>query len=131
MAGGWGPALAAAASVSAGCSACCCGRPAGGGRARVPLRAVAGFGLGGLIGLLLLAPVGLWRAWRRRADRRGATGERADPPDGTGLWHTADAERDAAPVAAAGTPGRAVIEAPEAEENQPERPEEREARRVL
>lgn len=34
----------------------------------VPALAVAGFGLGGLLGLLLLAPVGLWRAWRRRPD---------------------------------------------------------------
>ena len=43
----------------------------------VPSLAVAGLGLGGLIGLLLLAPVGVWRAWRRRARRREA--EPADP----------------------------------------------------
>ena len=93
-------------------------------RELVPSLAVAGFGLGGLIGLLLLAPVGLWRAWRRRARRRAAAPERADLPDGTGLWHTADPEREAAPAAAAELPGQAVVEAPTAEETEPERPEE-------
>ena len=93
----------------------------------VPSLAAAGLGLGGLIGLLLLAPVGLWRAWRRRARRRMAAPERADLPDGTGLWHTADPEREAAPAAAAQLPGQAVIDAPAAEETEPERPEEPEA----
>src|SRR4051794_15016334 len=37
-----------------------------------PSLAVAGLGLGGLVGLFLLAPVGLWRAWRRRRARRRA-----------------------------------------------------------
>src|SRR4051794_6869087 len=95
--------------------------------ALVPSLAVAGFGLGGLIGLLLLAPVGLWRSWRRRARRRVATPERAGLPDGAGLWHTADPEREAAPVAAAQMPGQSVIDAPAAEETEPERAEEPEA----
>jgi Protein of unknown function (DUF2510) len=69
--------------------------------ALVPSLAVAGFGLGGLIGLLLLAPVGLWRAWRRWARRRVATPERADLPDSPELWPTADPEGEAAPAAAA------------------------------
>jgi hypothetical protein len=87
----------------------------------VPSLAVAGFGLGGLIGLLLLAPVGLWRAWRRRARRRAVTSERADVPDGTGkLWHTADPEREAA----AGVPGQGAVDAPTTDQTEPERPEQ-------
>jgi hypothetical protein len=90
----------------------------------VPSLAVAGFGLGGLIGLLLLAPVGLWRAWRRRARRRAATTERADLSDGAGLWHTADPEREAAPASATELAGHGDVEAPTAEKTEPERPEE-------
>lgn len=86
-----------------------------------PSLAVAGFGLGGLVGLFLLAPVGLWRAWRRRRARHGAaTPERSKLPDGPGLWHAGDAEREAAPVGAVEAPGRAV-EAPAAE-TEPDRP---------
>src|SRR3954470_22653326 len=56
-----------------------------------PSLAVAGFGLRGLGGMLLLAPVGLWRAWRRRrARRRAATPERPGVSDGPGLWQTAN-----------------------------------------
>jgi hypothetical protein len=51
-------------------------------RELAPSLAVAGFGLGGLV---LLAPVGLWGAWRRWARRRVATPERSDVADGTGL----------------------------------------------
>src|SRR4051812_15449181 len=81
-----------------------------------PSLAVAGFGLGGLVGLFLLAPVGLWRAWRRRqARRRAAMPERPDLPDGAGLWHTAEREREAAPTGTADAPGRSVVEAPAAE----------------
>jgi len=43
----------------------------------IPALAVAGLGLGGLLGLILLAPVGLWRAWRRRA----VTSAPAEVPD--------------------------------------------------
>src|SRR4051794_23273300 len=86
--------------------------------------AVAGFGLGGLIGLLLLAPVGVWRAWRRWARRRAAMPERADVPDGAGLWHTADLGREGAPVAAAELPGQGAVEAPTTGETERERPEE-------
>jgi Protein of unknown function (DUF2510) len=60
-----------------------------------PSLAVAGFGLGGLIGLLLLAPVGVWRAWRRRAHRRAT---RPEPePESPELWHAADPDDEAAP----------------------------------
>ena len=86
----------------------------------VPSLAVAGLGLGGLIGLLLLAPVGLWRAWRRRARRRAATSERADLSDGTGLWHTDDRER----AAAAELPGPGAVEASTSDKTEAERPEE-------
>src|SRR4051794_25647557 len=89
-----------------------------------PSLAVAGFGLGGLVGLLLLAPGGLWRAWRGgRARRRAATPERPDLPAGRGLWPTAGAEGEAAPAGAARAPGRAVIEAPAAD-TEPVRPGE-------
>jgi hypothetical protein len=84
----------------------------------VPSLAVAGLGLGGLIGFVLLAPVGVWRAWRRRARRRAATAERADQPDGTALWRTDDLEPDAAPVAAAEPAGQQVLETPTAEETE-------------
>src|SRR3954452_5231314 len=81
-----------------------------------PSLAVAGFGLRGLGGLFLLAPVGLWRAWRRRrARRRAATPAHPDMPAGPGLWHTAGREGAAAPAGAAEAPGRAVIAAPAAE----------------
>src|SRR4051794_22695395 len=89
-----------------------------------PSLAVAGFGLGGLVGLCLLAPVGLWRAWRRRqARRRAATPERRDMPDGPALWHTAEREREAAPTGTADAPVRSVIEAPAAD-TEPRRPGE-------
>ena len=90
----------------------------------VPSLAVTGFGLGGLIGLLLLAPVGVWRAWRRRARRRAAESERTDLPDGAGLWHTAGPEREAAPAAAAELPGHGAVEAPTVEKTEPEQSEE-------
>jgi hypothetical protein len=93
-------------------------------RELVPSLAVAGLGLGGLIGLLLLAPVGLWRAWRRRARRRAAMPERAELSDGTGLWHTADPEREAAPAVAAELAGLGAVQAPTTEETEPERSEE-------
>src|SRR4051794_24355938 len=93
-------------------------------RELVPSLAVAGFGLGGVIGLLLLAPVGLWRAWRRRARRRAATPERADLPDPTGLWHTTGTEHEQAPGAAAEVPAQGAVEAPTAQKNASERPEE-------
>jgi len=65
-----------------------------------PSLAAVGLGLGGLLGLLLLVPGGVWRAWRRRrARRRAAVPEPADPPDGAGLWHAAETE--AAPPDAA------------------------------
>src|SRR3954469_16918115 len=81
-----------------------------------PSLAVAGLGLGGLVGLFLLAPVGLWRAWRRRrARRRMATSARPDMPDGPGLWHSADAAREAGSAGAAEAPGRVVVEAPAGE----------------
>jgi len=84
----------------------------------VPSLALAGLGLGGLIGLLLLAPVGLWRTWRRWAHRRAATRERAELPDGTGLWHTEDPGRESA----AGVPGDAVVDVPLEKEPEPEQP---------
>ena len=96
-------------------------------KALVPSLAVAGFGLGGLVGLLLLAPVGLWRAWRRWARRPVAAPERAGLRDDTELWHTADPEREAAPAAAPEMPGQAVIDAPPAEEAELERLEESQA----
>jgi uncharacterized protein DUF2510 len=71
----------------------------------LPSLAAAGFGLGGLLGLLLLAPVGLWRAWRRR--RRAAASERA-----------------AAPPPATAPPGTGAIAASIAEPIEPEPPEE-------
>ena len=82
----------------------------------VPSLAVAGFGLGGLIGLLLLAPFGLWRAWRRRGRRLAAEPERADLGDDTGLWHTNDPEPEAAPAAATELPGPGAVEAPAIDE---------------
>jgi hypothetical protein len=86
-----------------------------------PSLAVAGFGLGGLIGLLLLAPVGLWRAWRRRRiRRRAATPEGAEMPEGPGLWHSGDPEREAAPTAAA--EGNAEAAAVETERDGAEEP---------
>jgi hypothetical protein len=82
----------------------------------VPSLAAAGFGLGGLIGLVLLAPVGLWRAWRRRARRRAAASERADMPDDTGLWHTDEPEPAQPPEdGAATTAQQAEPELPEPE----------------
>ena len=85
-------------------------------RELAPSLAVAGFGLGGLVGLFLLAPVGGWRAWRRwRARRRMATSAHPDMPDGPGLWHSADVEREVALAGAAEAPGRVVVEAPAGE----------------
>ena len=97
-----------------------------------PSLAVAGCGRGGLGGLFLLAPVGLWRAWRRRrARRRAAMPPRSDMRGGPGLWHAADPEhadalaprepepeRAEAQEPAAGTPG------PEPEEPPPPAGEE-------
>lgn len=87
----------------------------------VPSLAVAGFGLGGLIGLLLLVPVGLWRAWRGRARRRAAMPERADLPDSSELRHTADLEREAEPAAAAERARPGAVDAPATEETERER----------
>jgi hypothetical protein len=90
----------------------------------VPSLAVAGFGLGGLIGLLLLAPVGLWRAWRRRARRRTAAPERADQPDAAGLWRADEPEPEAeaapAPVPEHPEPERAKSAEPQVTEPEPE-----------
>ena len=90
----------------------------------VPSLAIAGFGLGGLVGLLLLAPVGLWRAWRRWARRRAATSKRADLPDATALWHTTDPEHEAAPDSATELPRHGAVEAPTADRTEPERHDE-------
>ncbi len=93
-------------------------------RELVPSLAVAGLGLGGLLGLLLLAPVGVWRAWRRRTRRRAAVAERADRSVGTGLWQTADSEHEAAPSVAAELAVPDAVEAPATGEAEPERSEE-------
>ncbi|WP_037499938.1 DUF2510 domain-containing protein [Solirubrobacter soli] len=83
----------------------------------VPSLAAAGFGLGGLIGLLLLAPVGLWRAWRRWARRRAAESQHAESPENVALWHSDGPERE---VASSEQPERGGIEAPAVMQSDPE-----------
>jgi hypothetical protein len=86
-----------------------------------PSLAAVGLGVGGLLGFLLLAPVGVWHAWRRRARRRTAAPGRTDRSDDTGLWHTADPEGEAPPAAVEELP---TVNAPAIEETEPKPPDD-------